>query len=123
MHLKEGEGRQMIYHIISQNEWDKAKEKGMYEPESLKQDTFIHCSTEQQVAKVANNLYKGRIDLLVLEIQEDAVKSRLVYEDLYQLNEEYPHVYGPLNLEAVRNVYSFVPNQYGEFEFQLTAKN
>lgn len=113
----------MIYHIISQSEWNRAKQQEIYEPESLKKDSFIHCSTEQQVSRVANSLYQGHDHLLVLAIDEQEVEHEVIYEDLYELNEEFPHIYGPLNVNAVKAVYILGLTQYGNFLFDPnTAK-
>ncbi|RAR45054.1 DUF952 domain-containing protein [Paenibacillus sp. MDMC362] len=112
----------MIYHIISKPAWMEAQENGVYEPPSLHTDQFIHCSTEEQVSGVANILYAGRTDLFVLGIQEDQVEAEIVYEDLYELNQLYPHIYGGLNLNAVHKVYRLEPDDEGEFAFQPSTE-
>lgn len=53
----------------------------------------------------------------MIGIDERALKPELVYEDLYELNELFPHIYGELNLDAVRKVISFEPNEDGTFSF------
>jgi len=107
----------MIYHIISIHEWEMAQQKGVYAPSSLSNEGFIHCSTEKQVTGVANSLYKGRTDLIVLEIEEDQVDAKIVFEDLYHLNQQFPHIYGVLNVNAVTKLFQFQPDQTGEFIF------
>jgi len=113
----------VIYHIISVNEWEKAKQEGAYAPNSLSNEGFIHCSTEKQVTGVANSLYKGRTDLIVLEIAEDQVDANIVYEDLYSLNQLFPHIYGVLNVNAVTKLYQFQPDLKGEFIFEADKAN
>jgi uncharacterized protein (DUF952 family) len=39
----------------------------------------------------------------------------LKYEDLYKADEDFPHLYGPLNPEAVLSVLDFTPNLDGYF--------
>lgn len=112
----------MIYHIISKEAWMIARENRLYEPPSLQTDGFIHCSTEEQVSGVANTLYTGRTDLFVLGIQEDQVEAEIVYEDLYEMNQLYPHIYGGLNLNAVQKMYRFEPDEEGVFAFQPSAE-
>lgn len=112
----------MIYHIISKQAWTAAQENRLYEPPSLQTDRFIHCSAEEQVSGVANTLYAGRTDLFVLGIQEDQVEAEIVYEDLYEMNQLYPHIYGGLNLNAVRKVYRLEPDEDGVFTFQASAE-
>lgn len=110
----------MIYHMISKEVWKAAREHSLYEPPSLETDQFIHCSTEEQVSGVANTFYTGRTDLLVLGIQEDQVNAEIVYEDLYEMNQLYPHIYGGLNLNAVQKVYRLEPDEEGVFTFQAS---
>ncbi|WP_339294438.1 DUF952 domain-containing protein [Paenibacillus sp. FSL W7-1279] len=112
----------MIYHIISKEAWMIARENRLYEPPSLQTDGFIHCSTEEQVSGVANTFYTGRTDLFVLGIQEDQVDVEIVYEDLYEMNQLYPHIYGGLNLNAVQKMYRFEPDEEGVFAFQPSAE-
>lgn len=111
----------MIYHMISKDAWMLARENRLYEPPSLQTDRFIHCSTEEQVSGVANTLYAGRTDLFVLGIQEDQVEAEIVYEDLYEMNQLYPHIYGGLNLNAVQKVYCLEPDEEGVFAFQAST--
>lgn len=112
----------MIYHIISKQAWIEAQGKDMYEPPSLQTDRFIHCSTEAQVSGVANTIYTGRTDLLVLGIQDDQVDAEIIFEDLYELNQLYPHIYGGLNLNAVRKVYRLEADKDGAFAFQASPE-
>jgi len=105
----------MILHIIRKQDWQSAKQLGLYKNKSLEEEGFIHCSNENQVCKVADTLYKDEEDVLLLYIEEKKLKSKVVYEDLYQLDEKYPHVYGPINLDAVVKVEPFLKDENGEF--------
>jgi uncharacterized protein (DUF952 family) len=105
-----------IFHITSKNEWSAAQANGSYVTSSLPKEGFIHCSLAHQVLGVANFKYKGRVDLVLLEIDERKVTAQVKHEDLYNLNEDYPHIYGPINLDAVMGVHPFTPNSDGLFE-------
>ena len=105
----------MILHIIRNQEWQLAKQSGSYKNKSLEEEAFIHCSNENQVCKVADTLYKDEEDVLLLYIDETKLMSKVVYEDLYQLGEKYPHVYGLINLDAVVKVEPFLKDENGEF--------
>lgn len=104
----------MIYHIVPQTEWKKAKTAGTYAPESLKTDGFIHCSNRYQLWLVATFLYKGRDDLIILYIDENLVEAKLRYEDLKR-HGEFPHIYGPLNINSVVKTESFILDEYEDF--------
>jgi uncharacterized protein (DUF952 family) len=95
----------MIFHFIHLHEWYLAKELNRYEPHSIATDGFIHCCTEIQINELAIRLYKGQNDLLLLEIDTNSVKIPLIYEDLYELNQLFPHLYGALNLDAINEIY------------------
>jgi uncharacterized protein (DUF952 family) len=117
--IAKGENLMNITHIIDSERWGKAKEVGYYEPESLRQEGFIHCSSINQVIKVANNIYKGKQGLKILLIDESKVKPDIIWEDLYNLNELYPHIYGVLNLDSIIIEHEFNPREDGTFELPI----
>lgn len=82
-------------------EWNAAKEKGFYTAPSLETEGFIHCSEAQQVQGVLERYYQGKTNLLKLVIETDKLESKLQYDLAPSINEEFPHVYGPINLDAV----------------------
>ncbi|MGZ3743725.1 MAG: DUF952 domain-containing protein [Pseudobdellovibrionaceae bacterium] len=106
----------IILHITKKSEWDLAVKIGYYVAPSLENEGFIHCSLTSQVLDVANFKYKGQSDLVLLEIDESRVAPKVTYEDLYNLNELYPHIYGPLNVDAVVRVIPFHHQKDGSFE-------
>ena len=106
----------MIVHIIKETAWEEAKKNGIYEGDTLKTDGFIHCSLPEQVVAVADYNFKGETGLVLLCIDNDKVNSEIKFEDLYDLGEDYPHIYGPLNIDAVVDVLSFEPKEDGLFQ-------
>ncbi len=91
----------MIYHITTYNEYENACEKGTYETMSLQTEGFTHCSNLTQVIAIANELFSNKKNLCLLYIDESLVTPKVVFEDLYNLDEKYPHIYGPLNMDAI----------------------
>lgn len=121
----------MILHITTYADWENALGEGVYRSESLNTDGFIHCSTSKQVVEVANRFYAGRDDLVLLCIDRKKVQSLVHFEapvhpdgslktaDTIEL---FPHIYGPLNLDAVVQVIEFAPDSDGYFRMpDLTA--
>jgi len=104
-----------ILHIATQSAWRDAQQAGSYTGDTLTTDGFIHCALPKQVIAVANTLFHGRKDLLLLHIDANRVQADIRYEDLYDSGEDYPHIYGPLNLAAVIEVVAFVPGADGKF--------
>lgn len=94
----------MIYHVVTKSQWLQALQQGTYEADSLVTEGFMHTSKKEQVAGVLNRYYKGQPDLLLLHIQEHLLKPQLKYELAPSVNEAFPHVFGPLNLDAVIKV-------------------
>ena len=94
----------MIYHVVNISNWEKALELGYYEAPSLATEGFIHCSKKEQVEGVINRYYAGHTDLLILYIDEGKLEAVHIFELAPSVNEEFPHVYGRINLDAVVDV-------------------
>lgn len=94
----------IIYHITTVEEWQNAKEKGSYAAPSLFTEGFIHCSTEGQVNGVLQRYFAGKTALLRLTIDTEKLHSPLKFEMAPSVNEEFPHVFGPVNLDAVISI-------------------
>ncbi|MBE9059906.1 DUF952 domain-containing protein [cf. Phormidesmis sp. LEGE 11477] len=94
----------MLFHIVESTNWATAKEKGTYAPGSLETEGFIHLSEKQQVLGTVERFYQGRFDLVILEIDPNLLKASLQYDQVID-HGVFPHLYGPLNLEAVVRVW------------------
>ena len=94
----------MIYHVTSQLQWLKAIDSGYFSEPSLEQEGFIHMSKLEQVAGVLSRYYKNQSNLVLLHVDENKVLAPLKYEHSPSVNEEFPHIYGTINLEAVIKV-------------------
>ena len=104
-----------IFHITKRGEWDRAKPAGTYEAPSLASEGFIHCSTIDQVIQTANRLFQGQTGLVLLEIDTDRVGAEIKYENCEGGQENFPHIYGPLNPASVVRVMAFEPGEDGRF--------
>ena len=87
----------------------------MYRTPSLDTEGFVHLSKPDQVTAVADFLYRGRTDLVLLYVRPDRLTAELRYEAL-TTDEPFPHLYGPLNLNAVVRVVPFPPLPDGTFQ-------
>ncbi len=94
----------IIYHITSVNQWENALEQGFYTDPSLQSEGFIHCSQDHQVEGVLERYFSGRENLLKLVIDTAQLRSPLQFDLAPSINEEFPHIYGPLNLDSVVEV-------------------
>jgi Uncharacterized protein conserved in bacteria len=91
----------IIYHITTRPEWEAARASGLYTAPSLQEEGFIHCSQEGQVAGVLQRYFAGKNDLVKLSIDTEKLSSQLVYEWSPTVADTFPHVYGPVNVNAV----------------------
>jgi uncharacterized protein (DUF952 family) len=105
----------MLDHITDEHSWIGALSAGAYTPETYQTEGFIHCSTAAQVLAVAQRFYAVRSDLVLLMIDADLVAPEIVFENLEGGTEQFPHIYGRLNIEAVVKVTAFSPDAAGEF--------
>ena len=93
-----------IYHVTTLIEWEQAKAKNEYMPMDYEKDGFIHCSIEKQIPGVLDRFYKGQTGLVKLKIEKEKVQRPVLFELAHDLNELFPHIYGPLNLDSVISV-------------------
>ncbi|KMS83253.1 MULTISPECIES: DUF952 domain-containing protein [Streptomyces] len=103
-----------ILHITERSLWEAARERGAYEMSTrgrtLQEEGFIHCSTREQLPRVADFLYggyDGPDELVVLVVDPARVGVPVRYESVEPGGEEFPHVYGPVPVEAVVDVESW----------------
>jgi uncharacterized protein (DUF952 family) len=123
---------QLVFHITTRDRWQSAQQVGTYEAESLETQGFIHCSTLEQVAPVANAIFAGETDLVLLWIDVDKLRSPLRFElpinphtgqPEPNVTEQFPHLYGALNLEAVIKATDFEPDADGTFNQPVLLPN
>jgi uncharacterized protein (DUF952 family) len=108
-----------IFHIADGAAWRDALAAGEYRcstlGKTLEEVGFIHCSRREQVAGVANALYHGQSGLVLLTIDRAKVRAGVRDEDLVGAGDVCPHVYGPLNPDAVERVIAYAPGPDGRF--------
>lgn len=114
----------MICHITTRADWEAGRESGEFRSPEFANCGFIHCSTPEQVLLVANAFFRGRSELLMLVIDParltppvrweppDATVGRLPG---FTANAVFPHVYGPINIDAVVRTVNLDPTATGSF--------
>lgn len=93
-----------IYHITTAAAWKEAGKKGYYETPSLNEEGYIHCSLENQIPSILERYFAGKKDLVKLEIDTEKLDKPFYYDWSTSNEDTFPHVYGPINLEAVVKV-------------------
>jgi uncharacterized protein (DUF952 family) len=106
----------VIVHIARRADWERARTEGHYAPDELARDGFIHLSEPEQVAGPANALYSDESGLLLLWIDPARLEAEVRYEPPAPgAPVTFPHLYGPLNLDAVVGVVELEPWERGTF--------
>ncbi len=94
-----------IFHLALPDEWRAAVAAGEYRVSTrgatLEEVGFIHCSRPEQVDGVRKMFYADLSDLVLLTIDTDLLTSPWQLDEVPGSELTFPHVYGPINLEAV----------------------
>lgn len=95
-----------LFHITTAQAWEKARNQQIYSADSLEQEGFIHFSCPHQILNTAELFFKNKTEkIMLLQIAEEKLTSPVKYEG--ENNILFPHLYGPLNTEAVLNAWPF----------------
>lgn len=111
-----------ILHITTRKAWIDATRLGQYSAASLQSEGFIHASTVSQLVPVATKFYKDQSGLVLLEIDPKRLTSEVKWEKPtggpppgVPEDDAFPHIYGPINLDAVVQVLDLERGPNGEF--------
>ena len=93
-----------IYKICDASAWREAERQGIYRGSADDaRDGYIHFSTATQVAETARKFFTGQTGLFLVEVDTDVLGPALRWERSRN-DELFPHLYGELDLGAVRGV-------------------
>ncbi|MEV7191980.1 DUF952 domain-containing protein [Streptomyces sp. NPDC093510] len=105
-----------LLHITERALWDAARKTGTYEMstrgKTLSEVGFIHCSLPEQLRGVAEFLYggyEGPDELVVLAVDSERLAVPVRFEAPKPGGVEFPHIYGPLPVDAVAEVSPWPP--------------
>ncbi|KAB1981901.1 DUF952 domain-containing protein [Streptomyces triticiradicis] len=100
-----------LLHLTERSLWDAARASGTFEistrGRTLQEEGFIHCSLRRQLPAVAAMVYgsyTGPDELVVLVIDAERLTAPVRFEAVKPGGEEFPHVYGPIVVDAVVDV-------------------
>jgi len=119
-----------ILHLASNDAWLAAVKSGTYHADSLSTEGFIHCSKPSQIVGVANTFYRGQHGLVLLVIDPSKLEAELKWEPPAEPEptharegDLFPHIYGPLNIDAVTEIIPFEPATDGTFSLPETLSD
>lgn len=97
-----------IFHVSLPEDWEEARLDGRYtistRGRSLAEEGYIHCSFAEQVPQILGRFYADVEQVVVMRIDPHRLRSPVVVEDLIGAGESFPHVYGPIGVDAVIDV-------------------
>jgi uncharacterized protein (DUF952 family) len=104
----------VTFHLTPRERWDAQRANTAYTPEPFESEGFIHCTDgEANVVAVGNRYYTGDPrGMVCLVIDCELVNQEIRYEDPERI---YPHIFGPLNTNAVVDVRSVRREADGSF--------
>lgn len=104
-----------LIHCLTMDSWEIYKNQPFYRHPTLESQGFIHCSTAESFRFVAPSFREETAPLCFLVIDEDKVTAPVKWEDLYDCGINYPHIYGPLNIDAVQAVVPYLKDSGGNW--------
>jgi uncharacterized protein (DUF952 family) len=107
-----------IYLMLTPTDYDQAQKAGAWDPPSRKIDGFIHASPIDQLTRIANKYYAQYPEVRVVELRHEKIRSEILWEPA--TGGLYPHVYGPINMDAAESVRSFPRNEGKQFVINLS---
>ena len=116
---EEWSGR-VIFHITTETAWADAQLLDEYSVFSLVSEGFIHLSTAEQALGSAERYYDEVAGLVLLQVDEARCKAEVRWEPPAHeptSGARFPHLYGPLNLDAVLDARPLTKDDDGRFVF------
>jgi uncharacterized protein (DUF952 family)/uncharacterized glyoxalase superfamily protein PhnB len=111
---------EILFHLARRRDWEAAQRVGVYRVSTLnltlEQQGFIHLSFARQVRGVADRFYVGVDEpLVLLSIDPSKLTAPVVVEPGTGTDEQFPHLYGELPVDAVRRVTPYAADEHGRF--------
>jgi uncharacterized protein (DUF952 family) len=93
-------GPRYTFHYTPRDYFDRLNPDEDYLPPHFAEEGFIHCTDgAANLAATGNRFYRNDPrDFYVLYLDRERIKSPVKYEDERGI---YPHIYGPLNRDAI----------------------
>ena len=103
-----------MLHLTARETWNVQRHGPEYRPETFAHEGFIHCTDGEENVIAAGNRYytTDHREMVCLVIDAGRVQPEIRYEDSQRI---FPHIYGPLNVDAVIEVRSVERSAEGAF--------
>ncbi|WDE04073.1 DUF952 domain-containing protein [Thalassomonas viridans] len=105
-----------IYLLSSKEEYQQAQQNGQLVRDSLAEEGFIHGAPKHQLTRIANKYYTQTPEPLVMVVDKSLVTNEIKWEPA--TGGLYPHIYGPLNMNAVVRTVPVALSETGCFDIK-----
>lgn len=106
----------LILHCIKKDLYEKMQGRTWLGQELLEKNPFIHCSSIEYFWRVSPHFDYEKEALLLLVIETEFLDAPVKWEDLEGCGRTYPHIYGPIKAEAVRQVLPYLRKEDGTWQ-------
>ena len=101
-----------VFKVCEEDDWESTKNEDFFlGSKADRSDGFIHFSTSEQLEETLEKYFKSKSPLYLLEVKTDDVE--LVWE-ISRNNQLFPHLYRPLPLNLVSQVYIILMDETGK---------
>ena len=101
-----------VFKVCEEDDWGRVKNEDFFlGSKTDRSDGFIHFSTSEQLEETLEKYFKSKSPLYLLEVKTDNVE--LVWE-ISRNNQLFPHLYSPLPLNMVSQVYRILTDDEGK---------
>ena len=104
----------IIYHVTTPAYFEQFEGEDSFYPEGWEDEGFIHCSYERQLPRIFEKYYSEEDYLVLLKIDIHKLKAEFKIELSLSVGQEFPHVYGEINMDAVIEIISQKNPSYNE---------
>jgi uncharacterized protein (DUF952 family) len=112
---------ELVFKLVDRSAWQEATAAGVFAGSAVDgRDGFIHFSTAAQVRETAARHFAGQADLLIVAVDAAQLGDALRWEPS-RGGALFPHLYGPLPLDAVRWVADVPLDAAGRHAFPDTV--
>jgi uncharacterized protein (DUF952 family) len=110
-------GNPFIYILMSPTTMKDSLRKGIYAPDSLSTERFIHASPANQLTRLANKYYMDNDTVHIAVVRKTRIVPTVKWEPA--TGGLYPHIYGELNMDASEHTLTFFKNDEGKFDIKI----
>ncbi len=109
-----------LFHIVSSTVWSALPSTGLYRPQSLTDDGFVHLSYADQVLSTADRFYLDLPDPVAVEFARADLGAPVIDEDSYGAGQAFPHLYAPVPVAAAVAVHPLIRTAPGGYRWDVS---